>query len=135
MSPKKQSRVSRSILAKARQVLKFAEECAGTAADCTELRNALFGPKGKASELFATEPERAAFLRTNEHKRILALLDKLPHPPVKDLGEIPGTADGAISLRLPRSVHAALSAEAKAQGISLNQLCLSKLTAQLRAVV
>ena len=45
------------------------------------------------------------------------------------------TANGAISVRLPRSVHAALLAEAKAEGVSLNQLCLSKLVAQLRAVV
>jgi len=45
------------------------------------------------------------------------------------------TANGAISVRLPRSVHAALLAEAKAEGVSLNQLCLSKLVAQLRAVI
>jgi predicted HicB family RNase H-like nuclease len=37
--------------------------------------------------------------------------------------------------RLPRSVHAALLAEAKAKGVSFNQLCLSKLVAQLRAVI
>jgi hypothetical protein len=33
------------------------------------------------------------------------------------------------------SVHAALLAEMKAEGISLNQLCVAKLVAQLRAVV
>ena len=44
------------------------------------------------------------------------------------------SANGAISVRLPRSVHAALLAEAQAEGVSLNQLCLSKLVAQLRAV-
>jgi hypothetical protein len=43
------------------------------------------------------------------------------------------SANGAISVGLPRSVHADLLAEAKAQGVSLNQLCLSKLVAQLRA--
>ena len=49
------------------------------------------------------------------------------------------TRDVNISVRvgetLPRSVHAALLAEAKAEGVSLNQLCVSKLVAQLRAVV
>ena len=40
-----------------------------------------------------------------------------------------------IGVRLARSVHAALLAEAKAEGVSLNQLCLSKLVAQLRAVM
>jgi predicted HicB family RNase H-like nuclease len=41
----------------------------------------------------------------------------------------------AFSVRPPRSVHAALLAEAKAEGVSLNQLCVSKLVARLRAVV
>jgi predicted HicB family RNase H-like nuclease len=35
----------------------------------------------------------------------------------------------------PRSVHAALLAEAKAEGVSMNQLCLSKLVARHRVVV
>jgi predicted HicB family RNase H-like nuclease len=59
----------------------------------------------------------------------------LPTPSVKNFGELLAHAHGAISVRLPRSVHAALLAEAKAEGVSLNQLCLSKLVAQLRAVV
>ena len=62
-------------------------------------------------------------------------MDRLPAPPVKEFGERLASANGAISVRLPRSVHAALLAEAKAEGVSLNQLCLSKLVAQLRAVV
>jgi predicted HicB family RNase H-like nuclease len=45
------------------------------------------------------------------------------------------SANGAISVRLPRTVHAALLAEAKAEGVSLNQLCVAKLVTQLRAVV
>ena len=76
-----------------------------------------------------------ALCRTGEYKRILALLDQLPAPPVKEFGELLASANGAISVRLPRSVHAALLAEAKAEGVSLNQLCLSKLVAQLRAVI
>jgi predicted HicB family RNase H-like nuclease len=63
------------------------------------------------------------------------MMDGLPAPPVKGFVELLATANGAISIRLPRSVHAALLAEAKAEGVSLNQLCLSKLVAQLRAVI
>ena len=62
-------------------------------------------------------------------------MDSLPRPPDKEVRELVSSANGAISVRLPRSVHAALLAEAKAEGVSLNQLCLSKLVAQLRAVV
>ena len=90
---------------------------------------------GKATALFPTEAERTALARTPEYKRVLALLDGLPPPAVQDFAELLATANGAISVRLPRSVHAALLAEAKAEGVSLNQLCLSKLVAQLRAVV
>jgi predicted HicB family RNase H-like nuclease len=36
---------------------------------------------------------------------------------------------------MPKSLQAALFAEAEAEGISLNQLCLSKLLVQLRALV
>src|SRR5262249_15750371 len=100
-----------------------------------ELHFALFGVNGKASELFPTEAERAAFLRTAEYKQLLALVDRMPRPDKKNVREFVSSVNGAISVRLPRSVHAALLAEAKAEGVSLNQLCVSKLVAQLRAVV
>ncbi|HEV3260912.1 MAG TPA: toxin-antitoxin system HicB family antitoxin [Gemmataceae bacterium] len=121
--------------AKARRLLEFAEQRAEQAADWVELHNALFGLGGKATELLTTESERTAFAQTQECKRIFALLDGLPQPGVKDFGTLLATANGAISVRLPRSVHAALLAEARAEGVSLNQLCLSKLVAQLRAVI
>jgi hypothetical protein len=124
-----------TIAAKARQLLEFAEQRSQQAADWVELHNALFGLGGKATELLTTESERTAFAQTGECKRIFALLDGLPPPAVKDFEALLATANGAISVRLPRSVHAALLAEAKAEGVSLNQLCLSKLVAQLRAVL
>jgi hypothetical protein len=135
MVAKRKEKVSAKIAAKARQALQFAERRAAESADWTELHNALFGLGGKATVLFATEAERTAFSRTEQYKQILALMDRLPPPPSKGFVEMLASANGAISVRLPRSVHAALLAEAKAEGISLNQLCLSKLVAQLRAVV
>jgi predicted HicB family RNase H-like nuclease len=135
MATERKTKPDRKITAKARQVLAFAEEKARQVADWVELDNALFGIAGKATESFTTVAERTAFSKTAEYKRILALFNTLPSPPVKEMGELLATANGAISVRLPRSVHAALLAEAKAEGVSLNQLCLSKLVAQLRAVV
>jgi hypothetical protein len=134
MAAQKTSRVA-EVAAKARALLEFAEQRAQQAADWVELHNALFGLGGKATELLTTESDRTAFARTAECKRIFALLDGLPPPAVKEFGELLATANGAISVRLPRSVHAALLAEARAEGVSLNQLCLSKLVAQLRSVV
>jgi hypothetical protein len=135
MAARKKPAVSPKVVAKARRVLAFAQERAARAADWIELSNALFGLGGKATEVFATDSERTAFCRTEEYKQILALLDTLPRPQVKGFVEMVASANGAISVRLPRSVHAALLAEAKAEGVSLNQLCVAKLVAQLRAVV
>jgi predicted HicB family RNase H-like nuclease len=104
-------------------------------ADWVELSNAIFGLGGKATLAFSTESERTAFCKTEEYKRILALMDSLAAPPAKEFVELLSSANGAISVRLPRSVHAALLAEARSEGVSLNQLCVSKLVAQLRAVV
>lgn len=36
-----------------------------------------------------------------------------------------------VTLRLPNSIHSELMAEAKSEGISLNQLCLAKLAKPL----
>jgi hypothetical protein len=135
MRLKTKPKVSKQVVARARQVLEFAESRAGGVADWLELHFALFGVEGKATELFPTEAERAAFLRTAEYKRLLKLMDTLPRPNNAEIREMVSSANGAISVRLPRSVHAALLAEAKAEGVSLNQLCVAKLVAQLRAVV
>jgi hypothetical protein len=135
MATKKKTKPSPRVVAKARNLLKFAQQRATQATDWIELSNALFGLGGKATELFPTESERTAFCRTEEYQRILALMDTLPQPQAKGFVEMIASANGAISVRLPRSVHAALLAEAKAEGVSLNQLCVAKLVAQLRAVV
>jgi hypothetical protein len=135
MPVKQNPKVSRAVVAKARAVLAFAEERAGEATNWLDLSNALFGPAGKVTHTFPTEAERTAFAKTKEYKQVLALLDRLPAPPVTEHLDLTATANGAISVRLPRSVHAALLVEAKAEGVSLNQLCVAKLVAQLRAVV
>ena len=38
----------------------------------------------------------------------------------------------SVTLRLPKKLHQALLAEAAAEGVKLDQLCLSKLVVQLR---
>lgn len=135
MATKKKTTVKPKDRAKARQVLAFAEERAKEVADRIELHNAIFGPEGMATKLFPTEAERTVFCRTSERKHIFALLESLPYPPIRDMDEPSPPVNGTISLKLPRSVHTALLAEAQAEGVSLNQLCLSKLVAQLREVV
>lgn len=126
---------TKGVESKARELLTFARSRAKEARDWIELHNALFGIGGKATELFPTEAERTAFSRMPECKQVHALMDTLSDPPAKVFGDLLATAHGAISIRLPRSLHAALLAEAEAEGVSLNQLCVSKLAVQLRASV
>ena len=45
------------------------------------------------------------------------------------------TGNGTTTLRIRKALHAALAAEAEAEGISLNQLRLTKLAVQSRASV
>src|ERR1700722_17812677 len=135
MPVKNKPKVSSKIVAKAREVVAFAEQRAGEGMDSMELFIVLFGPNGKATRAFPTNAEHAAFSKTQEYKQILALMDHLPTPPVKEHMDLTASANGAISVRLPRSVHAALLVEANTEGVSLNQLCVAKLVAQLRTVV
>jgi hypothetical protein len=85
MRTKKKSEVIPQLIAKAKQVLEFAERKANKVATRTELSNALFATDGKASLAFPTEAERNAFCKTKEYKSILKLMNALPWPPVKEV--------------------------------------------------
>jgi predicted HicB family RNase H-like nuclease len=58
-----------------------------------------------------------------------------PAAPDRGTARASETANGRILVRVPRSLHAALLSEADAEGVSLNQLIVAKLTVQLRAAV
>ena len=94
MATKKKAKVSRAIVAKAREVLAFAEKRANEVANEMELSNSLFTPGGMGSVSFTTEAERGAFLKTREYDRIIKLLVSLPPPP--PTGEV-------IEMRIPPS--------------------------------
>jgi len=100
--------------------------------DSIDFHNALFGIGGRVTALFPTQAERVQFGKTEEHRQILALLEQLQDDDAESPEPLPD-ASGRFVLRLPRSMHAAMMAEARAEGISLNQLCVAKLATQLRA--
>lgn len=121
-----------TIKARAKQLLEFARDEAQKGKSAAELFLVTFGSQGKARKLFHTKAEWAALERTDEIKAIHKLIESATKTPVND-----GIANGEVrvTLPLPKSVHAALRAEAAAEGVSLDQLCLSKLVAQLRELV
>ncbi len=122
---------------KAKQALAFAQERAAAAQTWIELHNAMFGIGGKCTELFPTESERTGFCQTPEFAEIMKLIDtrRAETGGAAELADRLSKANGSVSVRMPRSIHAALLAEADAEGVSLNQLCVAKLAVQLRAVV
>lgn len=116
-------------LSREQRVLQVARSKAETGADWIEINNAVFGIGGIAAELFPSKEGRAAFLKSPEYAEILKLQESAPE------GRVAREVSGKFVVRLPRTVHAALIAEAKAEGVSLNQLVLSKLVLQLRSLV
>jgi len=120
------------------EALRYARSLRDKGLTWVELSNALFGPGGKLTEVCPTEAERAALAKTSGFREIMRLIEDSRDDdgdPVGAVGNWMSTASGTTTLRIPKSLHAALLAEAEAEGISLNQLCLTKLAVQLRAAV
>lgn len=115
--------------AAAEQLLQIAMD-AVSRADCwQDLHNAVYGVGGPFSQLFRTPAERVEFSKSVQHEEIRAMIQSLPGRS--------GAADdfnGQILVRVPKSIHAALSHEAELEGVSMNQLIVAKLSAQLRDV-
>lgn len=113
----------------ATQALAFATAQVATGATWRELQNALFGIGGRIEELFPSETDRRNFATTEEYRQISELLLQAwpTNPP-------PADVSGKLLVRLPKSLHAALQAEAEAEGTSLNQLIVAKLAAPLSSL-
>ena len=91
----------------------------------------VLGVDGLVRRLFASPEEMAAFEQTEEYSEIQQMLAKLR--------ERSGAgADGkeptrVITVRLPKSLHESLRAEAHDRKTSMNQLCISKLLQVIEA--
>jgi predicted HicB family RNase H-like nuclease len=122
-------------MTKESDLLHQAEEAAHTSETWADLSNWLFDPAdGLVARAFPGKAERAAFVRTEEYRRIR----KLIHDAQERSGLVRGATpkkSGRFVVRLPRSLHAALEQEATQEGVSLNQLVVAKLSAQLSQLV
>jgi predicted HicB family RNase H-like nuclease len=97
-----------------------------------EANNSIYGPGGRCVTLFPTKSDRLAFARTAESRQLDVLIDSLPEPDVRSSRE---EYSGRFVVRIPKSLHAALAAEAETEGVSLNQLVVAKLAVQLAGSV
>jgi predicted HicB family RNase H-like nuclease len=119
---------------RAKRVFHQAEEAAHSVETWADLSNALFDPvNGLVTRAYPTWEAREAFVKTEEYQKIRKLL----HGTIETFGLVEGATpkSGRFVVRLPRSLHAALEREAEREGVSLNQLVVAKLAAQLRSVV
>jgi len=116
------------------KLLESAGALAHSAETWSDLSNALFDPSnGLISRAYPTRKERAQFLKSDDYRRIRALIDDA----VERTGLVEGATpkkSGRFVVRLPKSLHAALDNEAKREGVSLNQLVVAKLAAQMSVI-
>jgi predicted HicB family RNase H-like nuclease len=119
---------------KAMNIVDQARETAGSVQTWADLANALFDPSdGLITKAYPTRAEREAFLKTEQYNQIRALLTQA----IEAHGLVEGATpkkSGRFVVRLPQSLHAALEREANREGVSLNQLVVAKLAAQLNTL-
>ncbi len=118
-------------MSKETELLEQGRQAAQTAESWADLSNVLFDPvRGLIARAYPTQAERAAFVQTEEYRQIRQLLHEAMARQGLVAGAVPKKS-GRFVVRLPRSLHEALEREAAAEGVSLNQLVVSKLSAQL----
>jgi len=84
----------------------------------------VLGVDGLVQRLFATPEELASFEKTAEYGEIQQMLARLRDRGALGEGKEPTRV---ITVRLPKSLHESLRAEAHDRKTSMNQLCISKL--------
>ncbi len=118
-------------MTKLQTVLKQARQVAAASPTWADLSNSLFDPtSGVVAKAFPTERERRAFLKTPEY----AAIRKLLNDAIESSGLVDGASprkSGRFVVRVPKSLHASLEREADAEGVSLNQLVVTKLALRL----
>ena len=116
---------------KAQKILDSANTVALSAETWADLSNALFDPiDGLVAKAYPTRDERNKFIETEEYKAIRQLIDAVEERTGLVEGATPKKS-GKFIVRLPRSLHAALDVEAENEGVSLNQLVVTKLAVQM----
>jgi site-specific DNA-methyltransferase (adenine-specific) len=118
-------------MTKSVELLDSARDIAASVGAWADLSNALFDPaNGLVTRAYPSRDERAAFVQTEEYRAIRQLIDEAKGRTGLVDGATPKKS-GRFVVRLPRSLHAALEQESTEEGISLNQLVVTKLAVQM----
>ncbi len=117
---------------KANRVLQYAKQLAGEVRSWADFSGALYDQSsGYVAKTFPNELQRQLFLESPQYEEINRLLIHL----MNKFGVVGGanpTKSGKFLVRVPKTLHQVLEIEAKKEGVSLNQLAVSKLSLPLQ---
>lgn len=94
-----------------------------------------FGPKGLLRQLWETDQERSAVVKSQLYRDIQGMLAKLREKEVDAFEQDLERLSGRLTVVVPKSLHAALKVEAAGEGISLAELIRLKLGVPYRLSV
>lgn len=113
-------------------ILNQAQSIAAQVSSWADLANPLFDPyTGIIPRAFPKRTDRSLFMKSPEYKKIKKLVSDAKRKFGLAEGATP-TASGKFVVRVPKSLHESLKAEASKEGVSLNQLVVCKLSTALR---
>jgi hypothetical protein len=121
-----------SIERKANRVLEQARQLAERVNSWADFSAGLFDcSSGLVPQTFPDEMERQVFFDSEQYAEINQILMDLMKKFGVVNGATPKEKSGRFVVRVPKTVHQNLEAEAKAEGVSLNQLAVAKLSMPL----
>lgn len=113
---------------KRQDVLRFAQSIYSNTHDWVAFFRRTLGVKGVVQEVFATPEELAEFEQSAEFHEIQQMVSELRkkrgRKKDKNSDKEPTKV---ITVRMPKSLHELLSVQAEQRGVSINNLCISKL--------
>ncbi|MDB5174346.1 MAG: hypothetical protein JWN51_3119 [Phycisphaerales bacterium] len=114
----------------ANSVLDAGKKLFGKTKSWIEFSNLVFSPKGGIiAKAFPSESDRQQFQKSEQYNQLHELQLEL----MKKFGVANNVAtkSGKFIVRIPKTLHSSLEIEAEKEGVSLNQLALSKLSVSL----
>ena len=112
---------------RAKEVCRLAGEIYQKNTDWVLFFREVLGLRGIVRQIYNTPEALAQFEQTPEYEEIQHMLARLREKSQPKPGVAPQEPTRVITVRLPKSLHEALRAEAHEKRTSMNKLCISKL--------
>jgi predicted HicB family RNase H-like nuclease len=120
---------------KANAVVEKAKDVAERSKSWADFSTAMFDQqRGLIAKTFKDEMERQSFYQSDQYEQINQLLIGVMKRVGMSINPAPPQTEksGRFNVRIPKTLHRSLVAEAKRESVSLNQLALAKLTLPLK---